>query len=444
VSPDVILVPVESLCTSLAALRGGRKPLGAHAELSELPLRVVATDGDAFEVLDGFKRLSRWRALGMERVPVVVERPRSSAEAKAALLLSNRPPRTLTPMDEARVVFALRHEDKLGPAAIAEVCSRKRRWVFTRLTLAEQLAFEVAKRVDAGQVGVTLAHALCAFKFEEQEALCAAAERHRLKLKEALALLSAYRVAEDDAERRRLLADPLATVRPDQRSASPLSALGARIEERLDRVQEALGVLADFSLPDEGLTPAERRRLLARHRGMTHQLFTTARELAEEHLGFSPQEVEDGEETTHQQVEEGTTARAQAQAKEAGRGDRGAARGDQAAQGDEVRHKEDRDQAGPGPQGGPSSARGVGTDRAGRAVVRRVTNNNDEGEQARPLQGAHPGKGQEEPDQQPHPAGDHRAGLHRGPHDPDRLRTLDQQGASAQKEGLAPLRDSSG
>jgi len=447
----VSFVPLESLRTSLEVLRGGRKPLGAHAELCELPLRVVATDDDAFEVLDGFKRLSRWRALGLERVPVVVERPRSSAEAKAALLLSNRPPRTLTPMDEARVVFALRHEDGLGPAAIAEVCGRKRRWVLNRLTLAERLSPEVAKRVDAGQVGVTLAHALCAFKTEEQEALAAASERHRLTLKEALALLSAYRVAEGDAERRRLLAEPLPTVRPEQRSASPLTALGARIEERFDRAEAALEALADFSLPDEGLAPAERRRLEARRRAMQHKLFTTARELAEEHLGFSSQEVEDEEEeTSHAAAGRAAHAAREAQAQQKGRGDRGAARGDQATARDEVRHEEDCDQTRPGPQGGPPRARGDGADRTGRVVVVRrgeifdLLEEDGEGEQARPLQGEHPGEGQERPDQQPHPAGDHRAGLHRGEDDPHRLRALDPQGAAAEAEGLPTLRDGSG
>ena len=104
------------------------------------------------------KRLARWRALGARQVPVVIEPSRGPVETYAALLLSNSPPRTLTPMDEARVVFALRHEAGLGPATIAKLLGRKRRWVFYRLALAERLSPEVAQQVDAGRIGVTLAH----------------------------------------------------------------------------------------------------------------------------------------------------------------------------------------------------------------------------------------------------------------------------------------------
>jgi hypothetical protein len=418
--PRVIHVPVESLRTSLQPLRGGCKPAGAHAvALSDLPLRVAtAGDGSGYEVLDGFKRLARWRALGARQVPVVIEPSRGPVETYAALLLSNSPPRTLTPMDEARVVFALRHEAGLGPATIAKLLGRKRRWVFYRLALAERLSPEVAQRVDAGRIGVTLAHALCAFKAEEQETLCAAAERHRLKSREALALVAAFRVAEDDDERRRLLAAPLPVVRPERRSASPLSALGVRIDERLDRAQEAIEALADFRLPEGGLTPAERRRLEARHRAVMHQLFTTARGLATEHLGATHEEEEDGDgsETTRPPAGGGGAARPEtASTQTEDSSHRGAARRDQAAQGDGVRHAAHRKEARPGPQGGPPRARGDGPGR-GPSVI--VVRRRQGGEQARPLPGADPGQGQEATDRHPHPAGDPRAGIHRRAHDP--------------------------
>ena len=82
----VIFIPTGRLRTSLQPLRGGCKPIGEHQKtLAELPLRVVPTDGDCYEVIDGFKRFDRWQAVGVERMPVVVERSRSKAEEKAAL-----------------------------------------------------------------------------------------------------------------------------------------------------------------------------------------------------------------------------------------------------------------------------------------------------------------------------------------------------------------------
>jgi hypothetical protein len=187
--------------------------------------------------------LARWRQLGLAHVPVLVERPRSAAEQKVALLAANRPPRTLSPMDEARVVWALRHEEKLGPATVGKACGRKRRWVARRLTLAEHLAPALQQRLDAGQLGVTLAHALCAWSAAEQTALVDAVDRHRLTGAEALALLSAYRVAESPTERRAVMETPLLVVRPAARSASPLGALATRLEARLDQVREALVTL---------------------------------------------------------------------------------------------------------------------------------------------------------------------------------------------------------
>jgi hypothetical protein len=104
--PELRWVAPGQLRTSLQALRAGGPPapVDVTTGLAPLPLRVVPTADDAYEVLDGFKRLARWRQLGLQRVPVLVEPARSAVEQKAALLAANRPPRTLTPMDEARVV----------------------------------------------------------------------------------------------------------------------------------------------------------------------------------------------------------------------------------------------------------------------------------------------------------------------------------------------------
>src|SRR3990172_2546196 len=176
------LLPVHQLRTTLRPLRArsGSRPSRVEP-LVDLPLRVVPRKDGHFEVIDGFKRLDRAKARGLTEVPVVIERAASAPEQKVAVLLANAPPRTLTPMDEARVVSSLRNDDGLSLSAIAGLCGRKRYWVEGRLRLGEKLSPTLQGLVDHGRVRTTLAHALCALKPEDQDSLAETVERHGLK-----------------------------------------------------------------------------------------------------------------------------------------------------------------------------------------------------------------------------------------------------------------------
>ena len=491
--PQLQWVESTRIQTRLQGLRGARKPSSTITQqLCPMPLRVVGNaDGD-YELVDGFKRLARWRQLGLKQVPVMVERLRSSVELKVALLEANRPPRTLSPMDEARVVKDLRRTEHLGPATIAKVCGRKRRWVLQRLTLAEQLCEPLQHRLDAGSLGVTLAHALCALTDEQQQAVAGAVEQHRLKGQEALSLLSAYRVAESPAEQRQLLNAPLEVVRPKARSASPMGALATRLEARLDRVRDALQAIADFQLPDAGLTPAERRRLEAGHQAALLQLMQTAQKLAAEHLGIIPQKDNDHDdletETEHLEprnrfatnsdgdARANTDANAKTDARantdgqrhgdahtdrdagggtdtsakkrqeeqpgeneENGRAHGRATRRHQTALRDEVRHPQDRPQARPRPQAGAQRAGQAGTARdAGVAAQDRRLRAR---EQARSLPGPDRGEGAKEAVHLAHPAGGYSQGVPGRAHHPGRLRPDLASPTAAEEEGVATLRD---
>lgn len=257
--------------------------------LSDLPLRVVKTQDGFYEVIDGFKRLEKWQASNLQNVPVMLETV-SGLEQKVALLEANRPPRTLTPMDEARVAYSLRNAEGLGPKGIAHVLGRKTPWVTTRLLMAERLSEAVVRLVDIGEVGITLAHALCSLDESAQESVCETIAQHGLKRQEALALVSAYRTLEHPDERQALLSAPLDAVRPSNRTATDVSALCSRLEEKLSLVRDALESIGNFLIPDQGLTSPERRRLEAEHRKVIHQLFTTAQALAVEHLGLNTAE----------------------------------------------------------------------------------------------------------------------------------------------------------
>ncbi|MGE0359030.1 MAG: hypothetical protein AB7P08_19150 [Burkholderiales bacterium] len=269
-------VEVERLRTSFAALRQGRIGLARAGELEELPLRVVSVHGAApleLEVLDGFKRLERWRGQGARVVPVVVEGALLPRDAKRLLLVVNAPPRTLSVMDEARVVASLREDDGLGPKTIAGLLGRKPHWVRRRLAMAAGLAPVAERKVDAGQVGPTLAYALVGLGTADQEAVLAAVERHRLGARQALVLVSALRAAGDARERARLLEAPRALFAPE---ASVLGGAAARIEERLRRAQEVLTELEQLELPPD-LSEAERRRLQARCHRVSEQIQNLAR-----------------------------------------------------------------------------------------------------------------------------------------------------------------------
>lgn len=129
---NVCFLPIQSLRTTYASLRPG----AIHHlpnDTAELPIRVVPTKDSAYEVIDGFKRLDGWREQGHELIPVVLEQPCSTEEQKRLMLVANAPPRTLTALDEAKVVFSLLSEDGLSQNNIARHLRRKPHWVARRV-----------------------------------------------------------------------------------------------------------------------------------------------------------------------------------------------------------------------------------------------------------------------------------------------------------------------
>ncbi len=264
---------IEQLRTNLAGLR----PSESRPEpepLADLPLRVVPAADGSFEVLDGFKRLGRWREQGFARVPVVLEGPASIPEQKRLLLLANAPMRTLTALDEGKVVRSLVDEDGLTPCAVGRLLGHKPRWVEARLAIGKRLSPEAEHKLGRREIGPTLARALCELKPQEQAKLLDCIERNGLTARESLALVEAFAVA-DEADRRQLLRDPLGRVRREPRTAS-ISPRAVELERRLEHIRRALDDLAAFSLPDD-LAPAERRRLEAVEAFVLESLLHAAR-----------------------------------------------------------------------------------------------------------------------------------------------------------------------
>src|SRR3989304_5854090 len=85
------------------------------------------------------------RREGHTHVPVVVEDAGAGVVGKARLLEANTPRRTVSPMDEARVVRSLTAADHLSPTQIAKLLGRGRGWGGRRLTLGRRLTPELGR-----------------------------------------------------------------------------------------------------------------------------------------------------------------------------------------------------------------------------------------------------------------------------------------------------------
>src|SRR3989338_4138886 len=178
----VLDVPVDRLATTLAPLRGPRTDAGTS--LAPLPLRVAPAGDGTYEVLDGFKRLARWRREGHTHVPVVVEDAGAGVVGKARLLEANTPRRTVSPMDETRVVRSLAADDHLSPTQIAKLLGRGRGWVDRRLTLGRRLTPELGRHLDEGRLSATTASTLATFPPGEQTSLAESILRHGPRARE--------------------------------------------------------------------------------------------------------------------------------------------------------------------------------------------------------------------------------------------------------------------
>jgi len=265
----ILFVPYERLLTSYERLRPGRIA-GRAEELSELPIRVVAV-GERFEVIDGFRRLDNWHLAGLQRIPVVVERCGPPSAHKRMLLQANAPQRTLSAIDEGRVIESLMSEDQLTATAVAKLLGRKKEWVLRRHDLATRLSWRASAWVAERILGPTVAHHLTALKTHDQDAVLDGHMRHGLTPREMVLLIQALRIAEG-TERQKLLDQPLNTVRPKTEPRR------TELEQRLEQISRALADLGDVTLPQD-LCPGEHRRLEALHRRVCGEIIRLAHRL---------------------------------------------------------------------------------------------------------------------------------------------------------------------
>ncbi len=237
---NVRLVAIDRLRTSYMRLRPGAVPPRIE-QGSELPLRVAPCPDSTehFELIDGFKRLGRWREQGAALVPVVVERPARAEEHKRLMLTVNAPARTATVLDEARVVCSLLDDDGMTPRQISRLLGRKPAWVERRRDIGKRLSVGAEELVALGAVGPTLAHALSTLAHEEQDALLESIGKHGLRDRESLRLVQAWAVA-DAPDRKQLLRCPRGTELRAGLEATEAKAGPSSLESAARREDESL------------------------------------------------------------------------------------------------------------------------------------------------------------------------------------------------------------
>ena len=301
-APGVAVVEITKLYTTLAVLRSTEYQ-GTDG-LSALPIRVVPHPEIAghYEVIDGFKRLGTAQDLGQIKVTVVIEEG-SGSEAKALLIKANCPRRTIAPLDEARVIQSLVHDDGLTRSAVGRMLGRGRSWVCKRMALIEKLDASLHRAVDSHKLAFSLAYHLLALTRPEQKKLAQVIFKVGLSNRDGQALIATYRALESTGEKRALLADPLGTLDRIHRgrqapepanTASAVQALRAiaELSERLDRfMSEELP--GGITQGEARLIAAERKRLAAKVRSCADQLIPPGSDSlpavgATEAMPFSP------------------------------------------------------------------------------------------------------------------------------------------------------------
>lgn len=300
-------LPVEQIRTSFAALRPGRLP-PPNSPLADGPIRVVPTDDGHYEVLDGFKRLVRWRDAGRRTVPAIVESPLSAVDHARLMLVANAPPRTVTALDEARVVASLQADHHIKTRAIALLLGKRPHWVVRRLQLATRLSSRACTELARGRLRPSAAYALTSLPQEDQDLVLEAALQHGLSTTDTVVLVAAYRVA-DKVDRREILADPKQTLSPDP---SPvLTPRATELEGRLAHFHRVLADIRTFTLPGD-LADPERRRLEALQRSLYQDLVQTVSALesagprpAQTPADLEPRETSHPESGSHRVLPEG-------------------------------------------------------------------------------------------------------------------------------------------
>jgi hypothetical protein len=253
---NLLFLSIHEIGTSWCSLRSGTSRVKA-SELRDMPIRVVLQDG-RYEVIDGFKRLERWKQSGIDHVPVLVECCSDVLSPKRFLLEANSPKRTICAVDEAMVIESMISDDGLTVRSVANILGRRKEWVIGRRSLL-RLSPGARKLLESGRINLMVARLLTAISHKDQDAILETVEKHSLKMLEIQLFIQTWRSASDE-EKPSLLADPL--FKREQQDSPSHSARLKALEAKLSAIRNTLNEFQNLIIPQD-LAEAEQRRLQA-------------------------------------------------------------------------------------------------------------------------------------------------------------------------------------
>ena len=191
---EVVELAVEQIQESYVRFRLPEP--GAERHIRESILRygqliaavVTETEGGAYEMIDGFKRLHAFRELGLPRLRVTVWKV-ASRGCKAALVELNRKSTPLRPLEEALVVHSLYREERLTQVEIATLLGRHKSWVSRRIGIVETWSEEVLEHLRLGLLCVSTGRHLSRLPRGTQPEALATVLKYRLTSRETEQLI---------------------------------------------------------------------------------------------------------------------------------------------------------------------------------------------------------------------------------------------------------------
>lgn len=235
--------------------------LRCYGQLSPL---VVCPRDDAYEILDGFKRLAAAQTLGWQAVATRIW-PADESAAKAAIYGLNQTGRRTQEWEDAWIVHALVRDDGLSQVEVAALLGRHKSWVCRRLALVEKLADVARDDLRLGLLSATAARALVRLPAGNQPEVLATFHRDELTASELEGVVGLLGAAAGRTQQEFILEQPRRALQQARQETgwaydARLSRAGNRVARRLAAVLDGL-ISMETWLHHQGragLTPCDR------------------------------------------------------------------------------------------------------------------------------------------------------------------------------------------
>ncbi len=130
--------------------------LKRYGQMSPVVVCPTESEGDKYQLLDGFKRLRSAQQLSELHTLRARVLDVGARAAKAAVLCLNWIFRSVSDLEEGWVIHSLCREDGLTQVEVGQLLGRDRSWVSRRLSLVERLTDEVQSQLRLGLISGTV------------------------------------------------------------------------------------------------------------------------------------------------------------------------------------------------------------------------------------------------------------------------------------------------